>query len=296
MDRGHPAPTPAPPVTKSISVPEIRTLSVKIDAHCKALRESAVEMQRLFYVSCQNEPIKPLACYAESNFSQNGEDGIVAEIFRRLGQPCRTFIEIGAGDGTENNTIYLLLGGASGLWVEAGAKNCAAIREGHKAALAIRALALAEQKVSMENVNAIISGADLSRDLDLLSIDIDGNDYWVWKAVTVVAPKVVVMEYNARFGSSLSWTIEYNAAHTWPGGNSYFGASLKALEKLGREKDYVLVGTDFMGVNAFFVRKDLLADKFSGPYTAEALFQPFRRSLGAHPKGKAVQFGPYVNP
>lgn len=88
--------------------------------------------------------------------------------------------------------------------------------------------------------------------------------------------------------------MAYDPNYVWAGGHRYFGASLKALEKLGHSKGYTLVGVDFMGVNSFFVRNDLLSDLFPGPYTSEDLFQPFRRSVGQMIKGKAPKFGPYV--
>lgn len=276
-------------------VKRLQSLLGATERNTRMQRDSLVELQRLTYIAGFPSELKPLACYAESNFSQNGEDGVIAEIFRRLGLPCLTFAEIGGGDGTENNSIYLLLGGARGLWVEGSAKNCAKIRDLHRDALATGTLQLANEMVTAENVNAILAAAKLPEDLDFLSIDIDGNDYWVWKAIDM-RPKVVAVEYNPRLGSSLSWTMAYNPSHAWPGKISYFGASLAALEKLGREKGYTLVGCDFFGVNAFFVRADLLSDRFPGPHTANALFQPCRASLGKLPQGKQVAFGPYVNP
>lgn len=241
---------------------------------------------------------RPLAWWSERAFSQNGEDGVVAEIFARLGRKMEVFVEIGAGDGLQNNTIRWLLDGASGTWIETGDRNVRAIRAHHGDAISRGALRVVQEMVTAENVNDLISRPNGDpREIDLLSIDIDGNDYWVWKAIDVIHPKVVVIEFNGRYGSTLSWTIEYNAAHVWPGRVSYFGASLKALEKLGREKGYRLIGVEFMGVNAFFLRDDILDEAaFPGPYTSEALFQPFRRGFGELPSGKAPAFGAYVNP
>jgi hypothetical protein len=267
-----------------------------LDRIFKANRDAniaAIELQRLQYLTLhKDDAIKPLACFSESCFSQNGEDGVIAEIFRRLGRPCKTFVEIGAGDGTENNTIALLLGGATGIWVEAGDKEAASIQKHHAEALASKRLVLLPRYINAENVNSLIQEVS---DPDLISIDIDGNDYWVFKAVTA-QPALFIVEYNASYGSSLSWTMKYNPEHVWKGGNGYYGASLKALEKLGTEKGYTLVGVDFMGVNAFFVRNDLVEDRFPGPHTSEAMFQPFRRSVASMLKGKAPMFGPYVNP
>jgi hypothetical protein len=97
----------------------------------------------------------------------------------------------------------------------------------------------------------------------LLSIDIDGNDYWTWEAITVVNPTIVVIEYNARFGASRSVTVPYRADFVRSRAHYsmiYYGASLTALWALGRRKGYSLVGCNSAGNNAFFVRQDLLGD------------------------------------
>lgn len=162
---------------------EARRSIASIGRNLERVNSAAIESQRLIYANLFKGLPKPLACYSESNFSQNGEDGIIAEIFRRLGLSARTFVEIGAGDGTENNTICLLLGGASGLWVEAGTKESAAIRQHHEEALRSGQLRLASVYINAENVNSILSENNVSIELDLLSIDIDGNDYWFGKGL-----------------------------------------------------------------------------------------------------------------
>ena len=93
----------------------------------------------------------------------------------------------------------------------------------------------------------------------MLSIDIDGNDYWIWKAINCIKPRLVVIEYNSFFGPKIAATVQYKTKFIWDHRNkkSYYGASLKALEKLGKKKGYNLIGVDTNGVNAFFIRKDL---------------------------------------
>jgi hypothetical protein len=292
-DGVHQATGRAEGTMKELTDNQSHKLLVRVLQASRGANIAAIELQRLQYLALHKEDaIKPLACFSESAFSQNGEDGVIAEIFRRLGRPCRTFIEIGAGDGTENNTIALLLGGATGIWVEAGEKEAASIQTHHAEAIAGKQLTLLTDRVTAENVNSLIQGLS---DPDLISIDIDGNDFWVFKSI-MAQPALFIVEYNASYGSSLSWTMKYNPEHVWAGGNGYYGASLKALEKLGTEKGYTLVGVDFMGVNAFFVRNDLVGDRFPGPHTSEAMFQPFRRGVASMLKGKAPVFGPYVNP
>lgn len=294
---------PAPPIKPSRAEIELKDIAKNIRQSNKVLIRmldanrdagvAAIEMLRLQYLTLHKDrAIKPLACFSESSFSQNGEDGVIAEIFRRLDRPCRSFVEIGGGDGTENNTIARLLAGASGMWVEAGEQEAASVKTHHANAIDNKTLRLVAQRITAENVNELIRPI-LSP--DLISIDIDGNDYWVWKAIEA-KPALFIIEYNGTYGSSLSWAMKYNPEHVWKGGNAYYGASLKALEKLGIEKGYALVGVDFMGVNAFFVRNDLVGDKFPGPHTSEVMFEPFRRGIASMIKGKQPTFGPYVNP
>jgi len=122
---------------------------------------------------------------------------------------------------------------------------------------------------------------------------VDGNDYWIWEAIRSINPRVVVIEYNATWFPPLSFTVRYNENFRWDGTN-YHGASLRALELLGRRKGYCLVGCNFSGVNAFFVREDLCKRRFRAPYTAENHFEPPRfwmiRQSG-HPAG----LGPLEN-
>lgn len=129
-----------------------------------------------------------------------------------------------------------------------------------------------------ENIESLFGDLGVPETPDLLSIDIDGNDYWVWQAITRFRPRMVVAEYNANYPPDVSWIMKYNAKHAWNGGTHY-GASLLALEKLGASKGYALVGCDFTGVNAFFVLKEF-ADKFAGPHTAANHYEPPRSRIG----------------
>ena len=215
-------------------------------------------------------------------FSQSGADGIIAEIFRRVGQSNSTFVEFGVGNGMENNTTALLLQGWSGTWIEASKRRNREIGRALKPLIDAGKLGVLERFVTRENILDHFDGRDIPLDLDLLSIDIDGNDYWVWEALLAkYRPRVVVIEYNAMLGPSASWVMEYDPAHTRESiiVTSYYGASLKALELLGRSRGYNLVVCDFLGVNAFFVRDDLVKDQFCAPYTAEHHFEPNRLFL-----------------
>ena len=125
---------------------------------------------------------------------------------------------------------------------------------------------------------------------DLLSIDIDGNDWYVWKVISSIKPRLVCIEYNGKFPPDLDWKQAYDAKHIWDK-TDWQGASLKAMELLGREKGYVLVGTNLTGANAFFVRKDLVSKKlFTCGDTAEELYNPYRSHLRFEAPGHAARY------
>jgi hypothetical protein len=226
-----------------------------------------------------------LARFGHQVFSQHGEDGIIAEIFRRIGVTTRTFAECGVGNGLENNTAYLLLQGWRGAWLDGSEKLIAAIRATFARQIDQGRLSLARALVTAENVEQVFAAAGVQLDVDLLSLDIDRNTYWVWEALAI-RPRVVVIEYNAVFPPGMDWAIEYRAERAW-NGTMYFGASLTAFARLGRQKGYALVGCSLNGVNAFFVREDLCGDRFDSPFTSEHHFEPARYFLNrriGHPR------------
>lgn len=194
--------------------------------------------------------------FEERVTSQNGEDGILRELLLRLGSPARFVVEIGAGDGTENNSAQLIERyGFAACLVEADAERTERLTLRHAARSEVAVVAAL---VDAESVRSTLAVNGVPPEPDLVSIDIDGNDYHVWRALAPsVRPRIVVIEYNASRGPEADWIMPYDPAHRWTG-NDYFGASLSALERLGSELGYALVGTDSCGVNAFFVRNDLL--------------------------------------
>lgn len=219
-------------------------------------------------------------------FSQNGEDGIIEEIFKRIGTTNKYFVEFGAANGLWNNTTNLLVEGWQGLWIEGDPKCIEEVKTKFSQLVEARKLSIRHDFVSPENIEKIFKAGRVPREFDLCSIDIDGNDYWVWQALKTFKPRVVVIEYNPVFRPTTRWVMKYNPAHRW-NQTCWAGASIKSLELLGSKLGYKLVGCDFLGVNAFFVRKDLLKDKFLSPYTAENHYEPSRqylsRSIG-HPR------------
>ncbi len=228
-----------------------------------------------------------LARFEHQVYSQNGEDGILAEIFRRIGVSTRYFVEIGVGDGLENNTVYLLSRGWAGIWMEGSSKSAAVIRRELNRLIGSKKLTLIESFITRENVSSLLEQAGVPADIDLLSIDIDRNTFYIWEALADYKPRVVVVEYNAIMPPELDWKVQYRADQ-WYDGSLYFGASLKAFEILGGRLGYSLVGCDLCGVNAFFVRNDLTGNHFTAPFSAENHYEPPRYWLirtAGHPRG-----------
>lgn len=211
--------------------------------------------------------------------SQNGEDGIIREIFRRIGVTNRIFAEIGVGNGFENNTAFLLSQGWTGAWVDGSDAFRSAIE--NRTDISPPILQTAVAVVTRDNAVGILQGLGVPKNLDLLSLDIDQNTYYVWEGLRALRPRVVVVEYNSALPPDLEWKVRYGAERVWDGSNN-FGASLKAYERLGKSLGYSLVGCEFLGTNAFFVRDDLIEDRFCAPFTAENHYEPPRYALLSH--------------
>jgi hypothetical protein len=229
---------------------------------------------------------KRLHQFEHQVFSQNGEDGTLAEIFRRIGTTDRRFVEVGVGDGLENNTTFWLAQGWQGCWLEGDEKSIASIREHFWQPLKEGKLTLRQAFISAENIGQLFAELNVPKEFDLFSLDIDRNTWFVWQALKEYRPRVVVVEYNASWPASVDWKVEYrpDMVHNC---TAYMGASLKAYEKLGAELGYALVGCDLGGINAFFVRRDLCGDHFAAPFTAENHFEPPRFFLirrDGHPR------------
>jgi len=250
------------------------------------------ELDRLVDRPRYDDP-RCLTRYGYRCFSQNDDDGFIDEIFRRIGTTNRHFVEFGVEGGVENNTLALLLAGWNGLWIEANPSAQAKVRADFAEPLNTGQLVLQPSFATAESIEPLLEKSGVPVEPDLLSIDIDGNDYWVWRAITTRRPRVVVVEYNASLGRSARLIQPYQPDTAWDL-TSVFGASLGALEDLGRQKGYALVGCGIRGVNAFFVREDLLADRFLGPYTAETHFEPPR--YGPDGAGHPPRWGKFIKP
>ncbi len=191
-------------------------------------------------------------------FSQWGEDGIIDWLISRLPGINRSFIEFGVQSYRESNTRYLLMAqNWRGLVMDGSMAHIEDIRS--QDIYWRHELQAKCAFIDRDNINGLIAESGLKGEIGLMSVDIDGNDYWVWQAIEVVSPAIVVCEYNAVLGDILPLTIPYAAdfyrtrAHH---SNLYFGASIRALVQLGESKGYVFVGTTSTGCNAFFIRRD----------------------------------------
>lgn len=203
-----------------------------------------------------------------SVYSQNGEDGILDLLIEALELDSihspypRAFVEFGVQDYTESNTRYLLKKrNFMGFIMDGSATHIESIKQ--DGIYWKHDLEAQCAFITKDNINTLIKQWLDSRKLDniaILSIDIDGVDYFVWEAIECVKPAIVVVEYNALFGESLCVSVPYRAdfdrflAHH---SGLYFGASIKALISLGKSKGYIFAGADSSGTNAFFIHQSL---------------------------------------
>lgn len=221
--------------------------------------------------------------------SQNGEDGILLYLFAILGAPTKRSIEICAGDGLQCNTANLIINhGWRGLLVDGDEGKVQTARDFYAPNRSTSWFPphVAHAWVTAESVDSLIRGYGFDGEIDLLSLDMDGNDYWVWKAMESVSPRVVVAEYTWTWGPTESKSVPYKADFTNPPRASasrsetmYFGASLAALTKLARSKGLRLVGTQRWGFNAFFVQEGVGEDLLPEVSPVECFDTPVMRMV-----------------
>lgn len=224
-------------------------------------------------------------------YSQHDEDGIIEEIFNRIGFTDRFFVEFGVGDGTENCTTYCLLKGWKGVWIDGSAACMDYILKNMDFLISSGRLRARYSFITSENIESLFEELEVPAEFDFLSIDIDRNDFWIWRAIEHYHPRVVAIEYNASFKATVACTVPYDPNAIWDSYSNYFGSSLKALEQLGAEKGYYLVGCNYTGVTSFFVRADCVGDHFLRPFTSENHYEP-PRYFARMPNGHSPRFGP----
>ena len=205
-------------------------------------------------------------------FSQAGDDGLIQHLVRHVPISHRIFVEFGVENYLESNTHFLLWKDHwAGLVMDGSQKHIDFIRR--DPLYCRRALKAERAFITVANINQLLADHLPTQSIGLLSIDIDGNDYWIWKAIQKVTPAIVITEYNHRFGASRAVTVPY--AEDFVRGQAhpsriYYGASLKGLWILAQEKGYDLVGCNSFGNNAFWVRRDLRPASLRALTTEEA--------------------------
>jgi hypothetical protein len=193
-------------------------------------------------------------------FSQWGEDGILQYLLRRVPVERPIFVEFGVENYSESNTRFLLTNNQwAGLVIDGGVENIEYIKR--DAIYWASNLKAEHAFITKDNINELLSRNGIVGDIGLLSVDIDGNDYWIWQAIDTISPRIVICEYNSHFGPSAEVTIPYDEAfvrETAHFSKIYYGASVAALCSLAAAKGYSLVASNSAGNNIFFVRNDLV--------------------------------------
>jgi hypothetical protein len=193
-------------------------------------------------------------------FSQWGEDGILQYLIGKVDIDRKIFVEFGVENYVESNTRFLLINNHwSGLVFDGETKNIDYIlRDPIYWATNIRAV---NAFITRDNINQLLEENGITGDIGILSVDIDGNDYWVWDEIYAISPRIVVCEYNSQFGPNAEITVPYDPAFVRGDAHHskiYYGASISALTTLANRKGYSLIAGNSAGNNIFFVRNDLV--------------------------------------
>jgi hypothetical protein len=234
---------------------QLATLSERIESLQQAV--GRVEMRQLAMLDSNdihNNEFKA--------FSQNGEDGIIQFLLSKVPIERKIFVEFGIGSYRECNSKFLLKNNNwSGLVIDGSAEYIQQLRQDplywqHN-------LQSECAFITKDNINQIISGNNITGDIGILSVDIDGNDYWIWEAINCIQPRIVICEYNSLFGKENNVTAIYNpnfVAENAHFSGLYWGASIGAFHYLADKKGYSLVGSNTRGNNIFFVRNDVVGE------------------------------------
>ena len=249
----------------------IKNMDDKVDSFFDKLKDGLKDL--LLDYSWQSKKVD-LFDFESRTFSQNGEDGVIEAIFEFVGVINKYYVEFGVESGVECNTRLLREKlGWNGLLMDGNSENSV--------------INLRKEFITAENINDLFRKHNVPAEFDLLSIDIDYNDFHVWNAISdYYQPRVVAIEHNASHLPSEDKVVVYGSSMMWDKTN-YFGASIKAMYNLGRSKGYSLVYAEQRGVNLFFIRDDILENidiEFSNVNDVEALYQTPKYGNNGHPK------------
>ena len=200
--------------------------------------------------------------------SQNEEDGLTLALINLTGTTNRRFLDLGAGANGGNTGFLAETCGWTGLMADGRAK-CAVQLAARFARYGVDAK---QVWLTRDNVNEVVRDHGMDDQIDLLSVDIDGNDYWVWRALGACSPRIVILAFNAAFGAERAVSVPYDPAFdraaSTAGAQGFYGASLAAFEQLGREKGYRLVIVEPKGVHAYLLRNDVAPEIPASPARA----------------------------
>ena len=239
---------------------KIRKLYSKLNSIEQKLDLIRLSIGRVESRQLNNTKYDNASAYEYKVFSQWGEDGIIQYLINNINIEREVFIEFGVENYTESNTRFLLMNNNwSGLVIDGSEDNINYIKQDD---IYWRYNLKAECSfITAENINDIFKKNGVTGKVGILSIDIDGNDYWVWKSINTINPAIVICEYNHRFGKEDAVTVPYDPKFVRSEkhySNIYYGASIKAFVSIAKEKGYSLVAGNSNGNNIFFVRNDLL--------------------------------------
>lgn len=251
-------------------------------------RIDEIKINQGLILSALNETRKStnLADYEFKVFSQWGEDGIVQYLSNAIEMKHKTFIEFGVESFMEANCRFLLMkDNWSGYVIDASSSNIAILKNSYF--YWKHYIDAVDAFITKDNINDLLAKSGFDEDLGILSIDIDGNDYFILEAINTVRPRILICEYNAVFGArkiSVPYAADFFRTREHHS-NLYFGASLSAIAFLANNKGYSLVGTNSNGCNAFFVRNELVNEKIK-VLTAEQAFLPSKIRQSRDKRGK----------
>lgn len=263
---------------------------LRIDGRFDELRESLQRMQvkqesiqvnlgTLLSRINEERSSTDLQEYEFKVFSQWGEDGIIQHLINVVEIRHKTFIEFGIEDFSESNCRYLMMkDNWQGFVIDGSAEHIESLKRSYY--YWRYQLDAVSAFITKENINGLLSKSGFDKDVGILSIDLDGNDYWILEALTVCKPRILICEYNAVFGGDRAITVPYDPVFHRTRkhySNLYFGASLKAMTGLAETKGYSLVGTNSQCSNAFYVRNDLLNERLQVLDTGAAYRSSYAR-------------------
>lgn len=240
----------------------------------------AGELFRTWIHGFSKDPGIPVQAASRDLFTYHGEDGIIAWLLARLKDVPPVFADIGSGDCIKSNCASLAVhSGWSGCFIDADGQQLGIGKSFYRKAVGQSdRFSFIKEKVTPFNVNDLLKASGLIGGIGLLSIDIDGSDYWIWKALDIIQPRIVVIEAKVEFGPG-NFVVPYGDFNHHSANERYNGASVEAFRRLGLEKGYKLVAANKQGYNLFFVQakediqtisvEEVLAD----PATQQSFYQ-----------------------